>query len=93
MRRTSSGKTSAALPISATDFASPAVVQRAIIASASSRLWVFSSQIAGADAEIGARLVAFHGEAAGPGHHGGQRLRAAHAAEPAVRIQPFRSPP
>ena len=44
IRRTSSGNTSAALPISATDFASPALVQRSIIASASSRLWVLASQ-------------------------------------------------
>jgi hypothetical protein len=90
----SSGNTSAALPIRPTDFASPALVQRSIIASASSSVWAFSSQIAGADAEIDPRLVAFHGQAAGPGHDRGQRLRAAHAAKPAVRIQrPFRSPP
>ena len=37
--------------------------------------------IAGADAEVGAGLVAFDGKAAGPGHHGGQRLRAAHPAQ------------
>ena len=37
--------------------------------------------IAGADAEIDPRLVAFHGQTAGPGHHGGQRLRPAHAAQ------------
>jgi hypothetical protein len=44
MRATSAGKTSAALPISATDFASPAAVQRPTIASASSRLAVLASQ-------------------------------------------------
>ena len=42
-RLTSSGITSAALPINATDFASPAPVQRSIIPSASSSEWVFSS--------------------------------------------------
>ena len=38
--------------------------------------------IAGADAEIDAGLVTFDGKAAGPGHHGGEGLRAAHAAKP-----------
>ena len=38
-------------------------------------------QIAGAGAEIDPRLVAFHRQTAGPGHHGGQRLRPAHAAQ------------
>ncbi len=37
--------------------------------------------ITGAQAEIDPGLVAFHGEAAGTGHDGGQRLGAAHAAE------------
>ena len=44
MRRTSSGNTSAALPIRATDFASPLAVQSAIIASASSRSCALASQ-------------------------------------------------
>ena len=39
-------------------------------------------EIAGAQAEIDRVRVAFDGEAAGAGHHGRQRLRAAHAAEP-----------
>src|SRR5690606_1042248 len=40
-------------------------------------------EIAGADAEIDAGLVAFDGEAADAGEDGSQRLRATHAAEPA----------
>ncbi|EAR52350.1 hypothetical protein OG2516_07732 [Oceanicola granulosus HTCC2516] len=38
--------------------------------------------VAGAQAEVGAALVALDGEAAGAGHHRGERLGAAHAAEP-----------
>ena len=37
--------------------------------------------VAGAQAEVGAGLVAFDGEAGGAGHHRGERLGAAHAAE------------
>ncbi len=39
--------------------------------------------IPGAQTEIGAGFVAFHGETAGTSHHRRQRLRAAHAAETA----------
>ena len=45
-------------------------------------------EIAGAQAEIDAGLVAFDGEARGAGHHRSQRLRPAHAAEPR-RQDPF----
>ena len=57
-------------------------VARSMIASASSRIARLLVEVAGAQAELDAARPAFDGEARGAGHGRGQRLRAAHAAQP-----------
>ena len=54
----------------------------AMIASASSRSRGLRVEVAGAQAHLDAARPAFDGEARGAGHRRGQRLRAAHAAQP-----------
>ena len=64
-RRNSSGKISAALPSRPTEIGSrPALVQRSIIASASSSVVGLRVEIAGAQAQLDAARLAFDGEAA-----------------------------
>ena len=80
-RRASSGKMSAALPSRPTDSGFFSAHDRSIIGERLVERLGLHVEILGLEPHLDAARLALHRQHRGAGHHGGQRLRPAHAAE------------